>query len=175
MVGGAICPPIEYVWATTSTGELVPTMGAPILMEANKKHEEKKVENSITHIRHRGVIGDPVNCEIFRNGGWIQYCGIIESFYDNGFILSNKENGIRWSCDPSRTDARNFRFSTKGGIMMDSLKQYITKHRDIFFTIGFILVLDHFVFGGAFKKKLEDFIHSILDRQIKTAKVVDGQ
>ena len=54
-----------------------------------------------------------------------------------------------------------------GGIKVDSFKQYLEKHRDVFFTIGIVLVLDHFVFGGAFKEKLQAIVDSFLSKRTK--------
>lgn len=49
---------------------------------------------------------------------------------------------------------------------MDAIKLYIEKHRDIFLTIGVVLILDHFVFGGAFREKLKNIIDNFLDKKV---------
>ena len=56
---------------------------------------------------------------------------------------------------------------------MESLKQYLEKNRDIFFTIGIVLILDHFVFGGAFREKLRAIVDSFLDK--KTKEITNGK
>ena len=61
----------------------------------------------------------------------------------------------------------------KGGFEMESFKQYLEKHRDSFFTIGVVLVLDHFVFAGAFREKLKQMVDSILDK--KTKAITNGE
>ena len=50
---------------------------------------------------------------------------------------------------------------------MDSFKKYLEKNRDMFFTIGIVLLLDHFVFGGAFREKLKGIIDGFLDNKTK--------
>lgn len=56
---------------------------------------------------------------------------------------------------------------------MESLKQYLEKHRDVFFTLGIVLVLDHFIFEGAFREKLKNIIESLLDKKAKA--LTDGK
>ena len=48
---------------------------------------------------------------------------------------------------------------------MEAIKSYFDKHRDIMLTIGIILILDHFVFSGAFTEKLKKMIDSFLDKK----------
>ena len=59
------------------------------------------------------------------------------------------------------------------GDVMDSIKKYLEKHRDIFLTIGIVLILDHFVFEGAFREKLKSITESFLDK--KTREVTNGE
>ena len=56
---------------------------------------------------------------------------------------------------------------------MESFKQYLEKHRDVFFTLGVMLVLDHFVFAGAFREKIKQLVDSLLDK--KTKEITDGK
>ncbi len=59
---------------------------------------------------------------------------------------------------------------TTKGVTMESIKAYLDKHKDIFLTIGVILVLDHFVFGGVFREKLKNMINGFLDCKTKELK-----
>lgn len=116
--------------------------------------------------------GDKIQCEVVRGTEWISVTSTVISKMPDVRVFNirksweNYSSTLLWTCGAGFLDSRNFKLikKEKGGYM-NSLKEYISKHRDIFFTIGFILVLDHFVFNGAFKKKLEDFIHSFLDKQ----------
>ena len=131
---------------------------------------EERRDMTAEQILMQGKVGDSIECEVYRATRWERFVGRIESIEGNGFIIANS-GGLRWTCGPNRIDGRNFRLLklTKGEHMIDSMKEYVTKHRDIFFTIGFILILDHFVFGGAFKEKIQDLIHKFLDKQTTKA------
>ena len=59
------------------------------------------------------------------------------------------------------------------GDTMNSMKEYLEKHRDVFLTIGIVLILDHFVFEGAFREKLKSITESFLDK--KTKELTDGK
>ena len=47
--------------------------------------------------------------------------------------------------------------------MFDSVKKYFQKHQEIFYTIAVALVVDHYVFNGAFRKKIEALVERLLD------------
>lgn len=51
--------------------------------------------------------------------------------------------------------------------IMDYFKGYLVKHRELLMGLGLALVLDHYIFGGAFKEKLQKIVHSILDKTEK--------
>lgn len=46
--------------------------------------------------------------------------------------------------------------------MLSELKGYFQKHKDIIMTIGLALVVDNFVFGGAFREKIKTLIEKML-------------
>jgi hypothetical protein len=46
---------------------------------------------------------------------------------------------------------------------MSGMKEYFTKHRDTFFTIAVVVVLDHFIFKGALRSKLQSLVERLLE------------
>jgi len=44
------------------------------------------------------------------------------------------------------------------------LNDYVEKHRDVLFTIAVVLVLDHYVFEGKFRQKIEDMVEGFLKK-----------
>jgi hypothetical protein len=52
-----------------------------------------------------------------------------------------------------------------GGKFMNSLKAYVEKHKDMFFKIAFVAILDHFLFDGAFRDKLKNLVDRFLEGQ----------
>lgn len=48
--------------------------------------------------------------------------------------------------------------------MFQPLKDYINKNREILFTVGFILLLDHFIFKGAMKNKIQELLEGVISK-----------
>lgn len=48
--------------------------------------------------------------------------------------------------------------------MFGEFKDYVKEHRDLLFTILFVMLLDHFVFGGAFKDKLQGVVGGLIKK-----------
>jgi hypothetical protein len=48
--------------------------------------------------------------------------------------------------------------------MFSNFKNYVLKYKDWFFTIGMLLLVDHFVFNGAFKKKVQERVSKVLEK-----------
>lgn len=48
--------------------------------------------------------------------------------------------------------------------MFKSLKEYADKHKDVLFTLVFILVLDHFIFNGAMREKVKSVLEGMLNK-----------
>lgn len=53
---------------------------------------------------------------------------------------------------------------TNTGSHMKALKEYFNKHREVFYTLGIIILVDHFIFDGAFTKRLKVTINKLLDK-----------
>ncbi len=91
--------------------------------------------------------------------------------YEGELDLEGFRNRVSFSrfsiTDPNKT---NSELTTTGATKMESIKQYIDKHRDIFLTIGIVLLLDHFVFQGAFTDKLKKIVDGFLDKKTKEMK-----
>ena len=50
---------------------------------------------------------------------------------------------------------------------MDYLKEYFSKNRDTIFTIVLVVLIDHFVFNGAFREKVKSVVDSMLNKANK--------
>jgi len=50
---------------------------------------------------------------------------------------------------------------------MDSLKAYFKKHEETYITLAIIILIDHFVFGGAFREKIHTLVDGLLSRTSK--------
>jgi hypothetical protein len=57
--------------------------------------------------------------------------------------------------------------------MIKSFKEYVAEHKQIIFTLGFVLLLDHLLLQGALKSKVQDVLNSILDRTKEALKPAD--
>lgn len=44
------------------------------------------------------------------------------------------------------------------------VKSYFMKHRELLMGFTIFVLLDHFVFGGAFREKIKRIVHSMLDK-----------
>lgn len=55
---------------------------------------------------------------------------------------------------------------TKGNVM-ESVKEYFNKHRDAIYTLGVVILLDHFLFGGAFREKIKSTVEGMLEKVTK--------
>lgn len=60
--------------------------------------------------------------------------------------------------------ADKFITTNKEKSMIKSFKEYVSEHKQIIFTLGFVLLLDHLLLQGALKSKVQDVLNSILDR-----------
>ena len=54
---------------------------------------------------------------------------------------------------------------------MEALKKYLDKNSDAFFTLAIVVVLDHFVLGGALREKIKNILESILDSKTKKLEI----
>jgi ribosomal protein L30/L7E len=48
--------------------------------------------------------------------------------------------------------------------MFQNVKDYIGKHRDMLFTLGLIIVVDHFLFSGALRERIKGSIEGMLKK-----------
>ena len=60
------------------------------------------------------------------------------------------------------TDSNNKESEKKG--IMKVFKQYLEEHKDVIFTLLLALLIDHFVFGDAFKEKIRNSLNKLLDK-----------
>lgn len=49
------------------------------------------------------------------------------------------------------------------GSIMNSVKEYFQEHRGILFTVGLVILADHFVFAGAFREKIKALVEKFLE------------
>lgn len=46
--------------------------------------------------------------------------------------------------------------------MKENLKEYFNKHKDIIFTAGLIILVDHFLFKGALRTRMQDMVGKMI-------------
>lgn len=51
---------------------------------------------------------------------------------------------------------------------MKLIREYIEKHKDAIFTVGLVILLDHFIFGGAFRERIKNTVDKLLDKANKS-------
>lgn len=54
--------------------------------------------------------------------------------------------------------------SKKENKMLRSVKEYVVKYKDWFYTLGALFLVDHFVFHGAFKRKIQERVNKVLEK-----------
>lgn len=69
--------------------------------------------------------------------------------------IENEKKGTRLEC------------INQGGTMLDSLKSYFNKNQETFYTIGLIILIDHFVFNGAFRDKIKQLVDKLINKTEK--------
>lgn len=88
------------------------------------------------------------------------------------YVITNirEENGDWLCCVATKegiTIANNIYlkiFTKKGDKnMLNSFKDYLAKHKEVFWTLAIVFVIDHVVFNGAFKSKLQGMVEKLLD------------
>jgi hypothetical protein len=48
--------------------------------------------------------------------------------------------------------------------MLSNVKAYVEKHKDIIFTLGLIILIDHFMFKGALRNRIQTSIEGVLKK-----------
>jgi hypothetical protein len=48
--------------------------------------------------------------------------------------------------------------------MLENVKGYIEKHKDIIFTLGLVILVDHFLFKGALRKRIKKTVEGVLSK-----------
>ncbi len=56
------------------------------------------------------------------------------------------------------------KIETKERGVMNYVKEYFVKHREILMGLGMVILLDHFLLDGALSEKLKRILHGILDK-----------
>jgi hypothetical protein len=78
--------------------------------------------------------------------------------WDNGY---NKHLGT--NCKRYLNDTEYFKILSENN-MLESLKSYIEKNQDTFFTIALVVLLDHYLFEGALRSRLKSTVELMLDK-----------
>lgn len=54
--------------------------------------------------------------------------------------------------------------SKRRNTMLQNVKGYIEKHKDILFTLGLVILVDHFLFKGALRERIKNTIEGALKK-----------
>lgn len=88
----------------------------------------------------------------------------IEISLTNGksFILdsSELERLTTWLCTIDGSEQ-----SKKEGDTMDRIKKYIDSHADMIFTTMFVIIIDHFILGGALRQRIQGLCERMVGQQ----------
>jgi len=77
-----------------------------------------------------------------------------------GRVIATAKTGSSYRWDDEDLEYVN---KSKGEIkMLKSLKKYYEDHQDIILTVGVVVLLDHFLFGGALRAKIQTTIEKLL-------------
>ena len=71
-------------------------------------------------------------------------------------VVVSFENGITWSVDASELKKEG-EFK-----MLNNIKTYFNKHQDTLLTVGFVVLIDHFLFKGALREKIKVSLENLL-------------
>ena len=55
------------------------------------------------------------------------------------------------------------------------LKGYISENRDLLYTIGLVLIIDQYIFDGAFRQRIKNLVEGLLKKAENKAGVVPPQ
>lgn len=56
---------------------------------------------------------------------------------------------------------------TKKESFMQYVKEYFVKHRELIMSLVVFTLIDHLIFNGAFREKIEKLVHNLLDKADK--------
>jgi len=69
---------------------------------------------------------------------------------------------VRFKGDTETYALQFYKLVKKGGLKMDIIKQYFDKHQDALITLAIVIVVDNFLFGGAFREKIKKSLEKML-------------
>lgn len=58
----------------------------------------------------------------------------------------------------------------KDKTMISNFKNFVNKHSDLLFTVGFLILLDHLIFDGAMREKIKSILEKLI---VKTEKSLE--
>jgi len=70
------------------------------------------------------------------------------------------DNGVEW-------DLHSKELTIKGGSKMETLKNYFKKNSETFITLGIIILVDEYIFGGALREKVKSLLEKLLGQTTK--------
>lgn len=59
--------------------------------------------------------------------------------------------------------------------MISSLKMYVQKHSDVLWTLATVILLDHFLFEGKFRTKIESIMESLITKAEDKVKSIESK
>jgi hypothetical protein len=68
---------------------------------------------------------------------------------------------------PIRYDANGYILAnpkTRRKTMLDNVKGYVEKHKDMLFTLGLVILVDHFLFKGALRERIKATVEGALKK-----------
>lgn len=108
-----------------------------------------------------GVFGMKKLYEAFDQSYWIELLGDESQILRRYKYTDEKKRDADYA---ALTNAINTDIERS---FMDSLKQYFKTHRDTIFTIIILVVVDHYLLGGAFRDRIKSLMENFLNKTEK--------
>jgi hypothetical protein len=83
---------------------------------------------------------------------------LVINSYDESVLVTNDHR------QPWHINNKHLKQNKKESNMLESAKEYLKENKSIIMTIAVVLIVDHLVFGGAFREKVKSLVNGLLDK-----------
>lgn len=91
-----------------------------------------------------------------------------KTYIASGYYQNQPSNGyINVIMDNGSTGTFNTYNFEKEVNMLESVKEYLKENKQIIMTIAVVLIVDHLVFGGAFRERVKSLVNGLLNNAEK--------
>lgn len=136
---------------------------SPVCFGLYKKKEggEKMATGMATSDALCSAVGSLSSCISATTGGYSTTIGAAQYQPAQAIQWSTYPNGPLSPLYSTTTDAKPKKKETK---MLGKVKEYIEEHKNIIFTLGLVILVDHFLFKGALRERIKTSIEGVLKK-----------